>query len=186
MIMHLLAHGEGSRWNGIDGEGLEQPDELVDPETRPSYFHYYSDASNGLKSITGGISFLARGPINVVCGRQHLTAPDAHSSECVGGGTNLNALVPANGILQEIHIRLGKPTPMYFDSSSTVDVARSDKSAKRSLWLQRRVLVMQEAIEHDEMTAERTSDALMHADALTKYLPYAKWRRHMDVILNVK
>ena len=128
----------------------------------------------------------SRGPINLVRGRQHLTAPCSHSAEAAGGGTNLNALIPANGVLQEIHVRLGAPTPVYFDSSSTVDVSRSDKSVKRSLWLQRRAIVMQEAVEHGEMTAEHTSDELMHADALTKYLPYAKWRRHMNVILNVK
>ena len=88
--------------------------------------------------------------IQNLCLRQHLKSPEAHTSELVAAGTNLNAIIPVNGFLQEIGVRLGKPTLTYFDSKSTVYVASSDTAPKKSVWLARRNKVVTEAVEAGE------------------------------------
>ena len=81
-------------------------------------------------------------------------------------------------------MRLGKPTPFYLDSSTTVFVASKDTGVKKSAWLQRRTGVLQEGVTLGEIVPVHIPDKFMHADAFTKYLPYEKWKRHMDYILN--
>ena len=128
---------------------------------------------------------LARGPVQMVAQRHHLTAPDSHALEVVSAGTNLNFLVPINGILQEAHIRLGVPTPFFLDSKSAVFVSNNDASAKKSVWIRRRVAVLHEGIEHDEIKVTHIGDLDMVADIFTKYLPYGRWKRHKWYLLNL-
>ena len=102
----------------------------------------------------------------------------------VAGGNNYNFVVPTNGILQEIRVRVGKPSPFYLDSSTTVFVASKDTGVKKSAWLQRRTTVLQEGVSLKEIVPVHIPDKYMHADAFTKYLPFEKWKRHMDYVLN--
>ena len=117
--------------------------------------------------------------------RQHLESPSAHTSEIVAAGTNMNHLVPVNGILQELHIRQGNPTRMYFDSQSTVYVATSDAAPKKSVWLTRRNKVLTESVEHGEAEPIHIGEADMVADSFTKYVKRETWARHMHYILNL-
>ena len=121
----------------------------------------------------------------MVCLRQHLQSPEAHTSELVAGGTNINQMVPVNGLLQELGIRMGLPTHMYFDSNSTVFVASSDAAPKKSVWLTRRNKVITEAVEYGEMRPIHLCEADMVADSNTKYVKHITWSRHMHYILNL-
>ena len=78
------------------------------------------------------------------CQRQHLKGPDSHTVEVVAAGNNCNNIVAQNGLLQELRIRLGQPTPLYLDSKTKV-VALNDTAVKKSIWLTRRVAVLQDA-----------------------------------------
>ena len=79
--MHVIAYPECNLY-GVSGiVGLEQPETLTMPgvaDRRVAYFEFYSDASNGEKSYTGGVGLLAGGPVLNICQRQHLSAPDSH------------------------------------------------------------------------------------------------------------
>ena len=86
-------------------------------------YHFFSDASI---NVTGGIGMLAGCCIQNMHLRQHLQAPDAHASEMVAAGTNIHAILPVNGLVQEVGLHMGEPTTTYFDSISTVFVASSD------------------------------------------------------------
>ena len=94
------------------------------------YIHYFSDASI---NVTGGIGMFAGCCIQQLALRMHLQSPCAHTSEIVAVGTNVHAIVPVNGILQELGIRRGRPTTTNFDSASTVFVATSDAAPKKSV-----------------------------------------------------
>ena len=97
----------------------------------------------------------------------------------------MNSVATINGVLQELHIRLGAPTPFYLDSKSVYDVVRSDTGAKKSVWAARRTLVVSEACEHDEILPLKVGEADMLADPLSKYLTFPVWKRHMHYLLNL-
>ena len=187
MLMHMEHSPVGIWWGQKGRFGLEQPDELVDPVAgvnKPMYFHYFSDANVEMPSYTGGVGMLACGPVLVICQRQHHTTPGSHASELTSGGTNVDQTVPLNGLLQELRIRLGKATPFYLDSSTSVFVSTNDKAAKKSIWMQRRAIVLQETVKFGEVRPIHIPDPLMVADAFTKYLTCSVYFRHMAYIHN--
>ena len=116
--------------------------------------------------------------------RQHLAAPCSHSSEVVSAGTNYSFVVPTIGVLQELRIQQGKAVPFYLDSKTTVFVASSDTAVRKSIWLIRRVAVLEEGVTHGEIIPVHISERDMAADPMTKYLPYLVWARHMHFLLN--
>ena len=88
-------------------------------------------------------------------------------------------------ILQELHIRQGKPTPFYLDSQSTVFVAKGAAAVKKTVWLTRRAAVLQEGVQHDEILPIHISEKHMLADPYTKYLKQSVWYGHMRRIHNL-
>ena len=103
----------------------------------------------------------------------------------VAAGNNFHAVVPQNGLLQELRLRLGRGTPFYLDSATTVFVARTDTAVKKSAWLIRRAAVLQEGVLYGEIIPVHIPEYNMVADPLTKYLTYPVWRRHMWYLLNL-
>ena len=110
---------------------------------------------------------------------QHLAAPCVHTSEVVSASTCLNILAPVGGVLQELHVRCGQFIPFYLDSLSTVYVATSDVGVKKSVWLIRRVAVLEDGVVHKEIKVFHISERDMVADPFTKYLTLDVWHRHM-------
>ena len=102
----------------------------------------------------------------------------------VGGGNNLNSVVPVNGTLQESRIRLGVPTPFYLDSRTTVLVSSDDAAAKKSVWLKRRIAVLQEGVTLGEIDPVHIPESDMVADIFTKYVKVSVWLRHLAYLLN--
>ena len=188
VVMHLVAVPDHAWYGGFPGGDLQQPDVLIPPYTKGHkalYYHFFSDASNAAKSISGGVGMLGGGPIQHPSSRQHLTAPESHTAEVVSGGTNVNHVIPVNGVLQELSIRLGMATPYYLDSRSTTFVASTDIAVRKSVWLQRRADVLQEAVEYHEIRPIHISEADMVADHFTKYLPTSVYVRHKHYLLNL-
>jgi hypothetical protein len=189
MVMHMVAFPYSNTYGGWPCDGLEQPAQLITPFTdgqKAMYYEYFSDASLDLKGVTGGVGMLAGGPIQMVSSRQHLSGPNSHAVEVVAGGDNLNGVIPVNGVLQELHIRCGLPTPFYLDSATTVFVAMDDTAARKSVWLKRRVDVLHDGVTLNEIAPTHIREYNMLADPLTKYLTFQVWRRHMLYMLNHK
>jgi len=187
-IMHMKAYPEWA-WFGGNSVGLEQAAELADITVgaTPMHYHHYSDAGlgSGTISYTGGQGMLAAGPWVTTMLRQHLASPYSHSAEVTAAGTNLNTTCAGNDWLQELHIRLGKPTPFYLDSQSTVFVAKGAAAVKKTVWLTRRAAVLQEGVQHDEILPIHVSEKHMLADPFTKYLKQSVWYGHMRRIHNL-
>ena len=96
----------------------------------------------------------------------------------------MHAIVPVNGLLQELHIRMGRATKVYFDSKSTVFCATSDAAPKKSVWLSRRLKVITETVEHGDITPEHIPESDMAADSNTKYVKNTVWARHIPHALH--
>ena len=185
MFMFLGEKPPGKTFGGPNVTSIFCEDEEVKPFTagkKEGSYHYFSDGSI---NVTGGIGMFAGCCIQQLALRQHLQAPCAHTSEIVSGGTNVHAIVPVNGVLQEMHIRQGRPTKTYFDSQSTVFCATSDAAPKKSVWLGRRIKVITETVQQGEIAPEHISESDMVADSCTKYVKSSVWSRHMHYILNL-
>ena len=130
--------------------------------------HAFADGALVPKSITGGTLMLAGASILDICQRQHLAAPDSHSNEIVAATTVLHAVVPIRGLLQECSVHPAEPTPFYVDSGSTVAIAGNRTAPKRSVWLQRRTLVLHEGEEQREVKTTHISERDNIADSNTK------------------
>ena len=87
-------------------------------------------------------------------------------------------------MLQEAHIRQGVPIPFYLDSRTTVLVASDDAAAKKSVWLKRRIVVLQDAVDLGEIVPIHIPESNMVADIFTKYLKLVVWQRHIAYLLN--
>ena len=186
MFMYLGEKPPGKTFGGAHVSSVCGGDaDVIAPFTegkKEGRYHFFSDAS---MNVTGGVGMFAGCCIQPIMLRQHLQAPDAHASELVGAGTNIHQILPVNGLLQELGLRRGKPTVVYFDSISTVFVASSDAAPKKSVWLQRRAKVVTETVEHGEIEPVHIDEADMVADSFTKYIKHDKWVRHMHYVLNL-
>jgi hypothetical protein len=185
MFMHLGEDPPGKTFGGPNVTSICCTGDEVAPFTidkKEGCFHYFSDASI---NVTGGVGMIAGCCFMMLCLRMHLQSPCAHTSEVVAGGTNVHAIVPVNGVLQELSIRQGRPTTVNFDSASTVFVATSDSAPKKSAWLARRTKVITETVEHGEVAPVHIGERDMIADSCTKYIKHEVWLRHMHYILNL-
>ena len=62
-------------------------------------------------------------------------------------------------------------------------MAEQDSAIKKSVWLRRRALVLQEGVELDDITIYHIHESCMVADPFTKYLTYHVWRRNIEYAL---
>ena len=185
MFMFLGPNPPGKTFGGPNVTSIICVGDEVKPFTegaKEGCYHFFSDASI---NVTGGIGMFAGCCIQNLCLRQHLQSPCAHTSEIVAGGTNVHAIIPVNGVLQELHIRLGRASTTYFDSASTIFCATSDAAPKKSVWLGRRIKVITETVQHKEIAPEHIGERDMAADSCTKYVKHEVWARHMHYILNL-
>ena len=63
-------------------------------------------------------------------------------------------------------------------------VATDDAAAKKSVWLKRRIAVLHDGVELNEIDPQHVSEKDMVADIFTKYLKVAVWQRHCNYLLN--
>jgi len=186
MLMHLISHDEGISYGGQPYVFLDQPDPLLAPfagAARPMYYHHFTDASL-TNVMSGGVGFLSCGPLLTLSQTQHIVAPCAHSNEVVAGGSNHSLLVPVVGLLQEVHVQCGAVPPLYFDSKTTIFVSMDDAADKKSIWVRRRTIVLQEGTLMKDFVPLHIDEFNNVADMFTKFLPYDVWNRLVHYLLN--
>ena len=66
----------------------------------------------------------------------------------------------------------------------SVLVANDDAAAKKSVWLKRRIVVLQDAVDLGEIVPVHVPESNMVADIFTKYLKLVVWLRHVAYLLN--
>ena len=120
------------------------------------------------RSLSGILHMFAGACILGLSFRQHSTAQHAHDSECFTASTAAAQIIPFRGILTELGIVQEVPTPLVVDSRSTLLVARSKASMKKSIYLMRRILFMQESIDDGEIECYSCKGKLNLADPFTK------------------
>ena len=148
---------------------------------KPAELHHQSTN----KSITGGAIMLGGCVLDPMCLRQHLAAPDAHTSEVHAASTVQHRIVPHRGLLQEMSIPQPHPTPLNLDSASTIFAGNDTGSVRRSVWTLRRVDVLKDGIQHLDVATVHIPENDNVADGFTKPLKSIKtWYKHMTFLLN--
>ena len=142
-------------------------------------------ASPVLSGVVAGTHHAFGGNLLTITLRAHLAAPCAHSIETVAGGTNHAFAVPINGVLQQLRIRCGRPTPILFDSQSTIYVATDDTAVKKSAWTIRRCAVLRDGVRLGELLPLKIGERDMTADIASKYCGLLVWKRHCHILLNL-
>ena len=122
---------------------------------------------------------LAGASIETLMQRQHLVAPESHTIELVAAGTALHRIIPVRGLLQELFIIQELPTPLWMDSLSTWFVALDKAAVKKSIWLRRRAVMLQDGVDQGEVRPLKIAGEDNLADVETKYLVFHVWRRLM-------
>ena len=126
------------------------------------------------KSLTAVTIMLAGGAAVVLCLRQHLRAPDSHTTEVTAAGTALHHLYPIRGLLHEMGVHMTYSVPVYCDSQSTIFVAHDSGAIKRSIWLLRRAAVLREAVDNGIIHFVKIADRDNCSDMETKPIPHEK------------
>ena len=103
----------------------------------------------------------------------------------VAAGTATQRLLTFRGLMQEMHIAQVRSSPLHIDSLSSVFAANDEASVRKSIWMIRRAVVVQEAVLLKEIDAIKIADENNLADIMTKYTKYSKWRRTINILLNV-
>ena len=127
---------------------------------------------SGIRMNLGGVEFINSSL------RQHLTSPDPHTSEVGAAGTATTMALPVDGLLRELHIFSESPMTIYCDSQSTIFASRSAAAVKRSVWIERRSVVLREFVELRTCVYEKIEGRYNTADGSTKPIPHATWLAH--------
>ena len=133
------------------------------------------------KSISGIAICLGGVACQLLCLRQHLTAPDSTAAEVSAAGTAVNLTVPIDGLLREWHINnTDVPVPIFCDSQSTIFISKAVTSIRRTVWLERRAIVLREYVDSREFIFIKIAGELNIADGLTKPMTQATYKLHLS------
>ena len=187
-FMYVYAHPEPPNFGGDGCDGLELAEPTVVPFTpgRKEWgLHAACDASIMLDSVSGANAMLAGARIDTLCQRPHLTSPASHISELVAAGSALHRILPIRGILLEVSTYQDQPTPLYIDSASTIFVIADSAAVKKTMWLNRRAIILQQAQLMGDIVAVKIGEHDNFADPETKLLIIKTWRRHLWYVHNL-
>ena len=120
------------------------------------------------RSISGIVHMFAGAAFAATSFRQHSIAIDAYSSEVFTASSAAAQTMTYRGILTELGVVQEVPTPVVTDSRATVLVARSKEAMKKSIYLMRRVLFLQECVEDEEIQVYSCKGKFNLADVFTK------------------
>ena len=197
-LQYLVGNAEPVVYGGVGKVGLVMPEQFDPPfvrSTPPGLFAFgdanlqaprgeHATVPDNAKSFTGYVLMLGCAALVTRTHRQHLVAPDTHTSESQAISSTAFAVVPMRGLLQEIGIPQARATIIYCDSQSSVYAANDTGATKRSVWTLRRIASLREFTELEYILVVKISEKDNVADGFTKAIVLEVWRRHMAYIHN--
>ena len=138
-------------------------------------YHMGCDGALGLeRSISGIVHMFAGACINGLSFRQHSIAISAYDSEMFTASSASAMCTPFRGILTELMIIQRFGTPCFVDSSSTILCSESRAALKKSIYLMRRALYLQEQVDHGNFKCIKVAGDQNFADPFTKAITVIK------------
>jgi hypothetical protein len=137
-----------------------------------------------MKSHTGGVISLGRGPVWAKSAKQKLNTKSSTEAELVGVSDALSQVIWTRDFLLEQGYDMG-PARVFQDNLSTIALAeRGNSNAERTRHIAIRFFFVKDRIEAGEVAMEHLSTTMMVADLLTKPLQGEQFRRLRKFLLN--
>ena len=148
----------------------------------------YIDASYAvhfdMKSHTGAIITLGKGPVYAKSGIQRLNTTSSAESELVGLSDSTGQILWTRQFLEQQGYKVG-PATVYEDNQSAMKLAENGRSnSSRTRHIAIRYFFISDRIASGEIKVEYLNTADMVADVLTKPLQGALFRRLCGLLLN--
>ena len=185
--MYATSHAVPLVYGGLACTSLILSEPTVLPFTsgRKEYgLHCFADAGLMPKSITGGTIMLAGASILDICQRQHLEGPSSHAVEVVAASSVLHALIPIRKCYKSAAFIKCCPRQCILTAALLLQ-SQTIALHHRSVWLQRRTIVLNEAVDLEEVRIAHISEADNIADPNTKYNKHLVMVRHQHYKCNV-
>ena len=182
ILMHLVANPMHVMMRRSPTGNLEIAQPTIAPFTsgKMEYgLHMFADSD---VLHTGGVIMLAGAAISTTSTRQHMAAPDPYTAEVVAAGTMLHELIPIRGWLREQRVVQAVPTPYYIDSLGCVRVATNEASCKKSVWVRRRLRVLNDGHKHGDAEYIQIDEADNVSDGYSKPIKAAVFKRHVTYL----
>ena len=179
MLMYLAARHAPVVFRRSPSGHLRVANTTIAPFSTNIEYGLHSFADSDV-THTGGVDMLGGACVDSISQRQHLAAPDAFTGEVTSTVTVVNRLVPKRGLLQEARIAQVLPTPLYVDSVGTVRTGVSEGAVKKSVWVRRKINVLNDAYDHDEVEYTHIDEADNVSDGASKPIKKAVYKRHAD------
>ena len=178
MLMHLASNHSPVVFRRSPTGHLRVADTTVAPFTEGEMEYGLHSFADSDVTHTGAVDMLGGACVDSVSQRQHLAAPDAFTGEITSTVTVVNRLAPKRGLLQEARISQVLPTPLYVDSIGTVRTGESEGAVKKSVWVRRKINVLNDAYDHNEVAYTHIDEADNVADGASKPIKKAVYKRH--------
>ena len=145
----------------------------------------YSDSDWAVRHSTTGFCIIFAGaPVGYSSKRQHCIALSSTEAEVMAASQAATEVFYFQGILRDLGMYQGVPTPLYIDNTGAEELARKLKSCSRSRHITRRNLKVRE-LEADEIVrVARVATDDNPADILTKPLLKSAFIRHRDTLMS--
>ena len=179
-----FGYSADTKWDDLTLREAPPRDDIFD--TMAPRLYYWINCDGALKvddrSLSGILHIFAGACFLGLSFRQHSTATCAHDSEAFTASTATAQAIPFRGILTELGIVQATPTPIVVDSRSTLLVARDKAAMKKSLYIMRRVVFMQECVDDGEVEMYSCKGKMNLSDCFTKPIfeptPFFQARRY--------
>ena len=129
--------------------------------------------------------FLGGSAVAYASKRQHSVALSSTEAEIMAASLAAAELVHVRGVLREMGYDVSKPTTLFVDNEGAVALSKDIRSCQRSRHIERRYLRIREWVADGEITVQYVATKENVADALTKPLDPATFRRHADKLMNM-
>ena len=146
----------------------------------------YSDSDfagcvDSCKSTSGYIFKLADGAVSWRSAKQTLTATSTMESEFVSCFEARSYGVWLKSFISKLRIvdSISRSLKLYYDNSTTVFMAKNNKSGSRSKHIDIKYLVIRERVKEEKVVIEHISIESMIVDPLTKGMPPKYFKDHV-------
>ena len=138
------------------------------------------------RSQLGYAFSIAGGCFEAISRRQHSVALDSAAAEAFAASTAAAQLINITGVLRFITFGVlgNEPVPLWCDNEVCVMVTKDQSSIKRLSYVARRVRFLQELHARGIVHIMKIDGKVNPADAFTKYLQPADFKRYMDHLYN--
>ena len=143
----------------------------------------YGNDPKKRRSTTGYALTYAGGAIVYRSKSQSITAQSSTEAEFIAAVTAAKTVRYIRSVLKELGLPQNRPTPIYEDNASAIDIINAKKPTERSRHIEIRFFAIQDWKDGGEIELKHIPGVINPADDLTKPLGWVLQARHSRYIM---